>query len=187
MKNKKHYIYEIKGVKVGCTKDVDYRIKMYKGKYTLEDLIVLEVLEDKTDIEAGEIERQYQKKLGYLVDKVPYHKSKKGLSQKGKIGAEKCHETNRKNKTGVCYNKELQSMGGEISAEVNRKNGSGCFFNKEIQSQMGKKGSKIAVENQRLNGTAAFAKIKCKYCDYVGNALIIGRHHNEKCKYKNIA
>jgi len=103
-------------------------------------------------------------------------------------------ETNRKNGTGV-YNSEVRAKGLETqrkngtglfdpsvrskNVETNRKNGTG-IFDPEVRV----KSHKVAAEINRKNGTGVYAKIKCKYCDYVGNALSIGRYHNEKCKHK---
>jgi len=180
----KHYIYEIQGVKVGCTKNLEARVALYNGKYKLEDLTVLGVLENKTDKEAGEIEREYQVKLGYSVDRSLYCQSIENLTK----GIKKSHDTNRLNKTGFCYDKKIQSKAGKISVEVNRKNGTG-FWNSELQSELGKRGGKIggkkSNESQKLKGIGVYSKIKCKYCDCISDPGNINRWHNEKCKYKS--
>jgi hypothetical protein len=185
----KHFIYEIKGVKIGCTKDLEARVAMYNKAgfdYKLEDLIIQDILYNETDEYAGEYERFLQKKLGYPVDDCPYHETIKSLKIQAEKGGKIAAEVNRKNGTGL-WDHKIQSMGGKIggkiTAEVNRKNGTG-FFDPKIQSIGGKIGGKIAAEVNRKNSTGMFAKIKCKYCDYVGNAPAIGRYHNEKCKNK---
>jgi hypothetical protein len=187
MKINEHYIYEIKGVKVGCTKNIENRIKLYSYKgifYKFDDFKILEILKNKTDEEAEMVEREFQIKLGYNTDDSSYCNSIKAQ----KIRAQKAVETNRKNETGCFFDKKLQSnagkIGGKITAEIYKKNGKGLYDSK-VQSM----GGKASVEVSRKNGTGMFglkfrAKIKCKYCDIIAEPGNIARWHNEKCKYK---
>lgn len=61
-----HVIYEIPGIKVGCTKDLTRR--SIENRLTYGDDIVIKVLKelhDLTNREAGDTERNWQIKLGY--------------------------------------------------------------------------------------------------------------------------
>lgn len=65
-KNISHIIYHIPGRKVGCTKDLNGRLKYYGYKESIvPELIILEKLYNKTDQEAGDIEWKWADKLGY--------------------------------------------------------------------------------------------------------------------------
>ncbi len=153
-----HYIYEIKGVKVGCTVELKQRVRRYNGKYKLKDLIILEILNNKSDKEAGEIEQEYQKKLGYSLDKSPYHESKErsirgsfsGRSKGGKNGV----KTNRKNGTGL-FNKENPPgrLGGRASSAKQRLNKTGIIFNEELA----KKAQKKSQETNKKNKTGVYS------------------------------
>jgi len=77
----KYYIYHIDGVKIGCTKQLNRRMRLqHQTKYS--------VLEVHTDIYlASDREQELQKQFGYRVDRQPYYKtisiSKKGCEQAG--------------------------------------------------------------------------------------------------------
>jgi general stress protein YciG len=62
-----HVIYHIYGRKVGCTKNFHRRKGWYRfvDGYTDKDFEILEELHNKTDQEAGDIERQWAGTLGY--------------------------------------------------------------------------------------------------------------------------
>ena len=66
MGKNRHYIYHVRGVKVGVTTNIKHRRYLYRRdhgeKYELE---VLDVLENKSDEEVGNIEWQWADKLGY--------------------------------------------------------------------------------------------------------------------------
>jgi hypothetical protein len=84
-----YYIYHIQGVKIGCTSDIKARMKQQSfNKY--------EILEEHSDVYlASDREIELQKKYGYVVDNLPYWKSresrlnncsKESKSKGGKIG-----------------------------------------------------------------------------------------------------
>jgi hypothetical protein len=81
-----YYIYEIPGVKIGCTESIKFRQQAQRHK---GEMIILEQHEDI--MVASSRERELQKEKGYKVDYVPYYKShamaKEGLG--GKIGGKK--------------------------------------------------------------------------------------------------
>jgi len=161
----KHYIYEIKGVKIGCTKDLEARVAMYNDKgfdYKLEDLIILDILTNETDEYAGDYEIHLQKKLGYPVDASHYAQCIK----RQKIRAQKAVEVNKQNGTGL-YNFKIRSMGIKY-----QKKNKLAFWNSALQSELGKRGAaanrkngtglydsntnKKAIESQRKNKTGFF-------------------------------
>ena len=73
-------IYHIKGIKIGCSDDVEFRIKSQGyNEYT--------ILEQHTDIYvASKRERELQKEYGYPIDKIPYYLTVSYCSRAGKIG-----------------------------------------------------------------------------------------------------
>ncbi len=73
-------IYHIVGVKIGCSDDVDFRVKSQGyNDYT--------ILEEHNDINiASKRERELQKEYGYPVDKIPYYLTVSYCSRAGKIG-----------------------------------------------------------------------------------------------------
>lgn len=81
MKTKVYTIYEVPGVKIGCTSNPKYRIQKKQGFTNWL------ILEEHTDIMiASERELQLQKEKGYKIDAVPYYKSIKSLTAMQKVG-----------------------------------------------------------------------------------------------------
>ena len=73
-------IYEIPGIKIGVSKDVEKRVKK-QGFFNYN------VLETHTCIyEVSARERELQKEYGYRVDHVPYHIMEANASSAGKLG-----------------------------------------------------------------------------------------------------
>jgi len=69
MYERPYFIYEVVGVKVGCTCDLENRLKAYGDR-------VVKILEVHWDIEiASDRERDLQKKLGYRLDTTRYSNS----------------------------------------------------------------------------------------------------------------
>ena len=69
-KNKTYFIYEVPGVKIGCTTNPKHRIEEEQGFHNWI------ILEEHTDIVlASEREIQLQKEKGYKVDSRPYSMS----------------------------------------------------------------------------------------------------------------
>src|SRR4051812_8565757 len=61
-----HFIYYIPGRKIGCTKNLEGRKRMYlEMEGVVPEIEILEELHDKTDQEAGDIEWQWADALGY--------------------------------------------------------------------------------------------------------------------------
>lgn len=139
-----YYIYHIPGVKIGCSMYPKRRVKV-QG-YT--DFEILAECIDKQ--EAGELEEKLQKKYGYKVDCIKYHKAK--YSWMGTKGGNKCVE--------LGYTKKLQKIGSKIAASLPRS---------EAQMQQARKiqkiGAKIAWSKPRteaqLNHMKDIQKIGC--------------------------
>lgn len=74
MYDRPYFIYEVVGVKVGCTCDLENRLKAYGNR-------IVKILEVHWDIEiASDRERDLQVKLGYRLDTVKYYKSYQSYS-----------------------------------------------------------------------------------------------------------
>jgi hypothetical protein len=125
-------IYHIPGIKIGCSTQIDIRIDN-------QGFDNYEVLEIHTDIyEASKRESELQKKYGYSVDWIPYHKTiehqkisrnKKSrllalksrgdkniiLSEMGKIGGKKTKESGKLLQSAILGGK----IAGKIRAKVN--------------------------------------------------------------------
>ena len=73
-------IYHIEGKKIGCSDDVEFRVKSQGyNEYS--------ILEQHSDIYiASKRELQLQKEYGYPVDKIPYYLTVSYCSRAGKIG-----------------------------------------------------------------------------------------------------
>ena len=67
---KKYYIYHIPDVKVGCSTEPDKRVK--KQGYTKYEILDITPCMDEADL----LEREWQKKLGYKLDRNLYSFSK---------------------------------------------------------------------------------------------------------------
>ena len=77
-----YYIYHIPGIKIGCSKTPEFRVR--RQGYT-----EYQILETHNDITiAGKREIELQIQFGYKVDNIPYHKcdySTMGQNRKTKI------------------------------------------------------------------------------------------------------
>ena len=135
---KKYYIYEIPGVKIGCTNNVKRRIEKQQG-YTN-----YKVLEHHNDImEASKREIELQRKYGYKVDTVPYYKTLLSPTTEG------CRKAGKKaGKTAVESGQlaSIASLGGKIQGKKNKE--SGHILN--LGKKYGKINGKKAVESGQL-------------------------------------
>jgi len=66
-----HFIYHIIGKKVGCTTNPQRRLA--EQGVQPEDYVILQVATSAKD--ASILEREWQERLGYKVDNIPYHKA----------------------------------------------------------------------------------------------------------------
>ena len=118
MASKTYYIYEIPGVKIGCTDNVKRRVETVQGytNYT--------ILEQHTDVmEASRREIELQKKYGYPVDKAPYYKSVSNPTTEGSIKGGKLQGKKNKESGHLAriWTFETRSKGGKISGKINGK------------------------------------------------------------------
>ncbi len=75
-----YYIYHIPNKKIGCSDDVEFRVKSQGYDY-------YEIIEQHSDIViASKRERELQKEYGYPIDKIPYYLTVSYCSRAGKIG-----------------------------------------------------------------------------------------------------
>lgn len=112
-----YYIYHIKGIKIGCTDNIERRLEQQGYKE-------FEILETHTDIfKASNRELALQKKYGYQIDRIPYFKSvERWGSKAGKIGGRNAVTTQKQNKLGLHTNdktkrSEWSSIGGKALRE----------------------------------------------------------------------
>lgn len=110
---KTYYIYHIPGVKIGCTSNLERRVKQQtKGDW--------ELLETHTDIDiASQREQELQKQYGYKVDTLSYKQGMKiagnQQSHAGRVSATKQWNENRERELEKC------KKGGLSIAEKTRK------------------------------------------------------------------
>lgn len=125
-----YYIYHIKGVKIGCTDNVERRIQQ-------QGFSNYEILEEHFDIfRASNRELALQKEYGYKVDAIPYFKSVEQWGAKaGRIGGKNAQKTLKKLKVGLYSNdKEKRSEWATLGYEAVLQK-----YGKEHYSKMGKK------------------------------------------------
>jgi hypothetical protein len=109
-----YYIYHIKGVKIGCSKNPQSRTRQ-------QGATEYEILESHSDIHiASQRELELQKEYGYRVDNTTYYNATKefkieNVSKAGTASATKSWKQNR--------DRELlkSSKGGKANAELNGK------------------------------------------------------------------
>ncbi len=109
-----YYIYHIPGVKIGCTKNPNNRIK----QQTHSESEILEIYEDINI--ASKRERELQKEYGYKVDTCDYISATSKMNplnpaKAGKASASKSWKENRDRELKKC------SKGGKVNAELNGK------------------------------------------------------------------
>jgi hypothetical protein len=101
-----YYIYEVPGVKIGCSEEPDKRVA--KQGYT--NYVILE--EHDCIYKASDRERELQKQKGYFVDIIPYFKSRQQWGSKG--GKTQGRKNVESGHLASIRTKESQSKGGKI-------------------------------------------------------------------------
>jgi len=117
-----YYIYHIPGIKIGCTKNPNNRLRQQNAKS-------YEILETHSDITiASQREIELQKEYGYKVDTSTYYDSTKkfkldNVKKAGRASATKSWKENR--------DRELQKSykGGQVSREKFSKTTIMCDIN----------------------------------------------------------
>jgi hypothetical protein len=164
-----YYIYHIPGVKIGCTKNIESRIKA-------QGYSDYEILEEHTDIYvASDREIALQKQYGLPVDRLLYWKSIKQLIENPKT-------------IPALKNSKLLKKTGKKSLELGK--------TKENQSKNGKIGGKIAGQIAKDSGHIQALGRKnmlilhsthttCPYCNKTIKGTIYFRWHGDNCKAKS--
>jgi hypothetical protein len=153
-----YYIYEIIGVKVGCTHQPKVR---QKEQQELGHMIILEQHEDIMIASAREI--QLQKEKGYKVDTVPYY-----------------HTFNLKH-VGCYIPMHARVLGGRNSKPNLTKED--LVRGGKLG---GPKAGRKAVESGQIYeaAKAAHVKVSCPHCNKVGSLSLMKRWHFDQCKEK---
>ncbi len=158
-----YYIYHIEGVKIGCTSDIKARMKQQSfNKY--------EILEEHSDVYlASDREIELQKKYGYVVDNLPYWKSresrlnncsKESKVKGGKIGGKISGPTNGKKLVDSGRWAEVQKIGRSVGSKIVGRNNVISGHIKRIQELAVEKTSKkIIAINLLDNSTKTFNSI----------------------------
>lgn len=190
-----HIIYHIPGRKVGCTKNIVWRKKLYLDREgILPSIEILEELHDKTDQEAGDIEWAWADKFGYPRGN-HYTIIMKAIVARGKIGGiaySSSHSPDERSKiaqNGLANvspkrRSEIARMGGLIGGRRRAETTS-----RERRSEIGRmgaaagaiKGNRKAIE---LKSTGAFKRATCPHCGLESNIMILHRWHFDKCSSK---
>jgi hypothetical protein len=168
-----HIIYHILGRKVGCTKDMDWRKKLYvKMEGKIPEIEILEELHDKTDKEAGDIEWQWADKLGYKREN-HYTHIMRAVSARGKRG-------------GPVAARILQATATfEQRSQWGRKGG---IKGARRTHELGLGGYKNLTYEQRVAAArkgGGFQYDICPHCGMISNVANLKNHHFENCRFKN--
>jgi hypothetical protein len=154
-----YYIYNIPGIKIGCTTQPHKRI-INQQKFSN-----YEILEEHDDIFiASNREQELQKQYGYKIDKVPYWQAyKKAASRRKKLTKQMMIDNGKKsgkiggkiafeNKIGFFGMskeklKEVKISGGKAASIINKINGVGIYgITKEQRMENCKKASKVTAK-----------------------------------------
>ena len=160
------YIYHITGRKVGCTNNLDRRKRQYeKDEGTIPDMIILEILQDKTVQQVGDIEWEWAKKFGYKrgnhYSQTVANRSITGLKSK---------------QSGLGFHAFSKEERIEIGRRVARLKLGFHGISRDEHSQ-------ISKEVGRTKG-AFVQQDTCIYCGLKTNLGMLARWHNDNCKFK---
>jgi hypothetical protein len=181
-KRKTHWIYEIPGRKVGCTENLEQR-KAWYGKER-HSLVVLEILYNSTEQEAGDKEWEWADKLGYKRG-FPHFAKKHRNSREHFV--KMARMTVERGKTG------FQIMTSEQHREACRKGaasthaqGKGGFANLPKEQRIAN-GKKSAAKNNPINAAAgklgAQQRTRCPHCGLESTVIILKRWHFDYCPH----
>lgn len=178
-----HYIYHIEGRKVGCTKNLESRKKLYlEDEGDIPALIILEELEDATDIEAGDREWYWADKFGYrrgvhyTVTMISRYATPEKRSEWGRKGATKKF----KNMTAEQQLEWVRAGGRRLAdmatSESQRERGLRTAQKKtfEEHSEWGRKGGK----------KSSSYRVTCPHCGLESMLAIMYRWHFDNCLQK---
>ena len=187
-----YYIYHIEGVKIGCTSDIKARMKQQSfNKY--------EILEEHSDVYlASDREIELQKKYGYVVDNLPYWKSRESRLKNsptyetrlvaGKTVGDKWGSINGKKLVESGKWAEVQKIGRSIGSKIVGKNNVISGHMKRIQElSIEKTSKKIIAINLLDNSTKTFNSISHASRELnisIGMISLVLRGKNKSRKYK---
>ncbi len=155
-----YYIYHIEGIKIGCSTQVEKRVKE-------QGYINFEILEEHVDIyEVSDREIELQKKYGYKVDTIPYWKSSQQLRKNATFKSAQKGGLKGGKTTGQIH---LASGHWKTDCSLGGKTGAG-----------GKIAGRLAVQSGRIKDMAQKAKEKL-------SKPIIAFKNNIEIEYKSIS
>lgn len=203
-----HFIYEIVlstgRRKVGCTKNIESRMRLYKSKGTCSVHAILEVLHDHTDQEAGDREwwwadRRECRRGKHYTESIEARRSggRKGGLIGGPIVARQIHEKKTpegKSILGVESARKIHLIkaldgksatavkAGHRVAESKGKGSDGKFVHAQ---NAGRLGGRIGGRRIAELGLSPFRRrTQCPHCGVEGN---VGNHHRwhfDNCSHK---
>ena len=184
-----YYIYHVEGIKIGCSKDPNYRVKD-------QGYSNYEILEKHEDVyTASNREMALQKEYGYPVDTVPYFKTilaatkesrRKGGLVSGNIHGKKLYEQG-KGLFAMSEEAKLQarSKAGIVGGKRNKDSGQMSALGKSGIG--GKIGGKITGKKNVESGHWNNLISRITTCPHCGKSIKGGnyfRHHGDRCKAK---
>ncbi len=153
-----YYIYHIKGVKIGMSKNLNERLR--QQGYCINDAVILESHSDM--VECGRRERELQKQYGYKVDNLSYTS----------VYSENGYKTTSKKEW-----KDIARLGGLIGGPISGKMVMAGEHGERIRSMGGTASSKSDKFMSKQQKT-------CEHCKTTTNLGNYTRWHGNNCKNK---
>ena len=176
-----YYVYHIPGIKIGCTTDLNKRMK--DQGFTNWEILWQEDGDYEFGWIAGNKEIELQKEYALPIDDVNYQISRNNRREGGKIGGLKAKESGQllaaaknsgKIRGPIQGRKNVES--GHLSS-ITPKSGSIEAKNRNIHRQ------RVMKENGTHNSQKQWT---CTYCNKSGKGTVnYSRWHGENCKLKN--
>ena len=177
-----YYIYHIPGIKIGCTEDLDKRMK----DQGFTEWEILETHEDGWL--AGDREIELQKEYGYRVDTTHYQVVREKFTMSGKQ-----HKEETKAKISTAHvgkvlseeTKERISIGG-----IGNQNAAGTIRTEENKRKISESlmGNVVPKETRsKISSTMKGRKqpiVICPHCNKSGGQNAMTRRHFDNCKQK---
>jgi hypothetical protein len=175
-----HIIYHIPGRKVGCTKNLEYRIKNYiSDEGSAPEIEILEELHDKTNQEAGDVEWQWADRFGYR--RGPHYSTGGWLN----ISPEKKRE--RALKGGSAGGRRSFELGVGIHSKTHEQNLRSGYLSLELGLGIHALTTAQRQENGRrtaqISEVGFYKKDTCPHCGLFGNFVALRRWHFDNCPY----
>jgi len=168
MKEKRYYIYEVPGVKIGCTSEPEKRMKDQGFTNWL-------ILEEHSDMKtASNRERELQKEKGYKLDQGVYS----AAVNNRRIAGIRRKET----KTGICgLSLEERKVHSSSNGKKTFENGTGIFkYSKEERKVFLLKAASIGGKKGGANTGNQIRN--CPYCSKQLKGMAAYNKHTKYCK-----